>query len=70
MRDTMYTKLMCQHNDYFSHSMLTCRCNFLGREVSLLMQLLEDADIPDPCASKIYISLANCQSCWDYSCLL
>ena len=32
-----------------------CRCNFLGREVSLLMQLLEDADIPDPCASKVYI---------------
>ena len=31
------------------------RCNFLGREVSLLMQLLEDADIPDPCASKVYI---------------
>jgi hypothetical protein len=29
-----------------------CRCNFLGREVSLLMQLLEDADIPDPCASN------------------
>lgn len=35
------------------------RCNFLGKEVSLLMQLLEDADIPDPCAGEICYGAAG-----------
>lgn len=53
--NSLYFTLLCF--DHTSEYELLYRCGFLCREVQLLMQLLEEADIPDPLAGTEYLLL-------------